>query len=162
MTIPAEATVREVMTPDPITVTPDTPLRQAIELLANRRISGLPVLKEDSTLAGVISEAELMWQESGVNRPPYITLLDSVIFLENPATYEKELHKALGQQVKDVMSEKVTTIAPDTTLREAARLMHRKEVPRLIVVDPNAAPSVVGIITRGDVIRYMASHQDDA
>lgn len=161
MSIPAEITVREVMTSDPITVTPDTSLRQAIELLANRRIGGLPVIQDDNTLAGVLSEAELMWQESGVNRPPYITLLDSVIFLENPATYEKELHKALGQQVKDVMNQKVVTVAPDVALREAARLMHRKEVPRLVVVDEAAASPVVGIITRGDVIRYMASHQDE-
>ena len=69
--------------------------------------------------------------------------MDSVIFLENPATYEKELHKALGQQVKDVMNEKVPTTAPDTALREAARLMHRKEVPRLVVVDKAEATAKV-------------------
>jgi len=163
MSIPAETTVREVMTADPITVTPDTSLREAIELLAKRRFSGIPVIDASQVLVGVISEAELMWQESGVNPPPYITLLDSIIFLENPATYEKELHKALGQQVKDVMTSTMTTVSPDTLLRDAARRMHRKEVSRLIVVESSDdGLTVAGIITRGDVIRYMASHQDDA
>ncbi|MGB3613649.1 MAG: CBS domain-containing protein [Elainellaceae cyanobacterium] len=163
MSIPAETTVREVMTSDPVTLTPDTPLREAIELLAKRRFSGIPVIDASKGLVGIISETELMWQESGVNPPPYITVLDSIIFLENPATYEKELHKALGQQVKDVMTDAMTTVAPDMALRDAARRMHRKEVSRLIVVEPSDGGStVVGIITRGDVIRYMASHQDDA
>lgn len=151
------------MTADPITVKPDTPLSSAIETMAKRSISGIPVVDESSHLLGVISEAELMWQESGVDMPPYIMLLDSVIYLENPANYERDLHKALGQQVKDAMTDKMTTVSPEESLRDAARLMHRKEVSRLIVVDSSGGGSkVVGVITRGDVIRYMASHQDEA
>lgn len=151
--------VSDIMTPDPLVVKPDTPLREAIKLIAENRISGLPVVDENNHLIGVISETDLMWQETGINPPAYIMLLDSVIYLENPATYDRELHKALGQTVGEVMTKDVMTTSANKTLREAARIMHERKVHRLPVVDKSK--NVVGILTRGDIVRYMAAHQDD-
>jgi CBS domain-containing protein len=150
--------VGEVMTPNPITVTPSTPLRQAIELLAQHRISGLPVVDGQQKIVGVISDTDLMWQESGVDTPPYIMLLDSIIYLQNPARYEKEVHKALGQTVGEVMSDNPITITPSQTLREAAHLMNEKKVRRLPVLEPDTE-KLVGILTQGDIIRDMAQSQ---
>lgn len=150
--------VGEVMTPNPITVTPSTPLQQAIELLAQHRISGLPVVNGEQKIVGVISDTDLMWQESGVDTPPYIMLLDSIIYLQNPARYEKEVHKALGQTVGEVMSDNPITIAPSQTLREAAHLMNEKKVRRLPVLEPDTE-KLVGILTQGDIIRDMAQSQ---
>lgn len=148
-------TVADVMTPNPITVEPQTPLSEAIKLLAEKHISGLPVVDRTGKLVGVISETDLMWQETGVDPPPYIMILDSVIYLQNPSRYEKEIHKALGQIVGEVMTDKPISIAPTQSLREAAHLMHEKNIRRLPVVDENTA-QVVGIVTRGDIIRTMA------
>jgi CBS domain-containing protein len=150
-------TVAEVMTRDPITANPDTPLTEVIQLLAERHISGLPVVDDAGKLVGVISETDLMWQESGVTPPAYIMLLDSVIYLENPARYERDLHKAIGQTVGEVMTRDPVTIAPNQPLREAARLMHERSVQRLPVLDPER--HVVGILTRGDIVRSMAAEQ---
>jgi CBS domain-containing protein len=149
-------TVGDVMSRDPITASPDTPLTDVIRILAEQRISGLPVV-ENGKLVGVVSETDLMWRESGVTPPAYIMLLDSVIYLENPARYERDLHKALGQTVGEVMTRNPTTITPDKTLQEAARLMHERSIHRLPVLD--TAEQVVGILTRGDIVRAMASEQ---
>jgi len=148
-------TVADVMTPNPISVTPDTVLKDAIQLMADNHIGGLPVINADSDLVGILSESDLMWQTTGVDVPAYIMLLDSVIYLKNPAQYNQELHKALGQSVKDVMTDRVITIAPDKSLRDAAHLMHDKKVRRLPVVD--SQKQVVGILTRGDIVREMAN-----
>lgn len=148
-------TVGEVMTPNPITVTPETPLQSAIKLLAEHRISGLPVVDDQQKLVGVISDTDLMWQESGVDAPPYIMLLDSIIYLQNPARYEKELHKALGQTVGEVMNDLPISIQPTQTLREAAHLMNDKKIRRLPVLDPETK-KVIGVLTQGDIIRDMA------
>ena len=147
-------TVAEVMTPAPMTVKPETPLKDAIAILAKNKISGLPVVNEQDKLVGIISENDLMWQETGVEPPPYIMLLDSVIYLENPNRYEKEIHKALGQTVQAVMSDKPVTIKTDQPVKQAARLLHVKKIRRLPVV--NEQGKVVGIITQGDIIRSMA------
>jgi CBS domain-containing protein len=149
------ATVAEIMTRDPIVVTPQTPLKEAIRILAEHRISGLPVVNDTGKLVGIISESDLMWQETGVEPPPYVMVLDSVIYLQNPAKYEQDIHKVLGQTVQDAMTSHVTTIKPDTTIREAAQTLQHKNVHRLPVVDSN--DHVVGILTRGDIIRAMAA-----
>ncbi|MCC5648896.1 CBS domain-containing protein [Nostoc sp. XA013] len=151
-------TVADVMSRDPIVVRAETPLNEAIQILAERRISGLPVVDDVGKLLGIISETDLMWQETGVTPPAYIMFLDSVIYLKNPATYERDLHKALGQTVGEVMSKNPITISPDKTLREAATIMHDRSVHRLPVLD--STDQVIGILTRGDIIRAMAASQD--
>jgi len=151
-------TVADAMSRDPIVVRPETPLNEAIQILAERRISGLPVVADANQLVGIISETDLMWQETGVTPPAYIMFLDSVIYLKNPATYERDLHKALGQTVGEVMSRDPVTISPDKPLKDAAQIMHDRSVHRLPVID--AAGRVVGILTRGDIIRAMAAAQE--
>jgi CBS domain-containing protein len=147
-------TVSEVMTRDPIAVEPQTPLEDAIRAIAQNRVSGLPVV-ENGQLVGVLSESDLMWQETGVDPPPYIMLLDSVIYLRNPARYRQQIHKALGQTVEEVMSRNPIAVGPDRPLREAARLMHDKSIRRLPVVDGDHRP--IGILTRGDIVRALAA-----
>ncbi|MBW4464801.1 MAG: CBS domain-containing protein [Pegethrix bostrychoides GSE-TBD4-15B] len=152
-------TVADVMTADPITVQPETALQEAIQILAERRISGLPVVDQAGKLAGVLSESDLVWREAGVTPPPYITILDSVIYLKNPAKYERELHKAVGQTVGEVMTkEHLVTIAPDASLRQAAQMIQEHKATRLLVV--NSEQSLIGVLTRGDIVRFMASHPE--
>jgi CBS domain-containing protein len=157
---PMPKTVADIMSRDPIVVRPETPLQEAIKILAERRISGLPVVDETSNLVGIISETDLMWQQTGVTPPAYIMFLDSVIYLQNPAEYERELHKALGQTVGEVMSQNPITITPDKTVTEAARLMHDRNIHRLPVLDNEG--QVIGILTRGDIVRAMAASQHDS
>jgi len=147
-------TVADVMTANPVIVRTETPLKEAVQILAERRISGLPVLDNADKLVGVISESDLMWQETGMTPPAYIMFLDSVLYLQNPLTYERDLHKVLGETVGEVMSKNPTTISPDKSLKEAATLMHQKSIHRLPVVDNTGV--VIGILTRGDIIRAMA------
>lgn len=150
-------TVADVMSHNPIVVRPETPLNEAIHILAEKRVSGLPVVNDAGELVGIVSETDLMWQETGVTPPAYIMFLDSVIFLKNPASYERDLHKALGQTVGEVMSRDPVTVSPDKLLKDAAQLMHDRSVHRLPVVDANG--QVIGILTRGDIVRAMAASE---
>jgi len=148
-------TVADVMTPNPVSVGPNAILKDAIQCLVDNRVSGLPVIDDSGHLVGILSESDLMWQVTGAPLPAYIMLLDSVIYLENPARYNEEVHKALGQTVSEVMShEKVITTKPDASLREAAQMMHHKKVTRLPVLDSSGA--LVGILTQGDIVRALA------
>ncbi len=152
-------TVADIMTHNPIVVQPETPLKQAIKIMADRHISGLPVVDGAGKLVGVISDSDLLWQETGVEPPPYIMLLDSIIYLENPATYEKDLRKAMGLTVKEVMSDRPISVKPDKPLRAAAQLMQKYHIHRLPVLDD--AGKLIGILTRGDIIGSMAASQEE-
>lgn len=151
-------TVGEVMTREPILVTPQTALEEAVKILAAKKIGGLPVVDDSGKLVGVISEGDLMWQEAEVKLPSYIMLLDSVIYLENPGRYQRDLHKALGQTVGEVMSNNPLTVKPEKTVKDAARILNEKRIDRLPVIDDSG--KVVGIITRGDIVRIMALGED--
>lgn len=148
-------TVAEVMTRDPIVVQPQTPIKEVIKIIAEQSISGLPVVNEAGKLVGVISETDLLWQETGVEPPVYIMFLDSVIYLENPARYDQELHKALGQTAGEVMTGHPMSIKPDQPLRKAAKLMQDKSIHHLPVTDE--AEQVIGILSSGDIVRAMAA-----
>jgi CBS domain-containing protein len=146
--------VAEVMTVNPLTTTPKTPITDVVKLLSEKRISGLPVLDEQGVLVGIISETDLLWQERGATPPNFLFILDAVIPLEIPGRFVEELHKVMGSTVAEVMTKNPVTIRPEQTVQEAARLMMQKEVHRLPVVDKDDA--LVGIVTRGDIVRAMA------
>jgi CBS domain-containing protein len=146
--------VADVMTRYPRTVRPDMSLDVVIQTLAKFRLSGLPVVNERSEVIGIVSESDLMWQESGVTPPPYLMILDSVIYFKNPLTHDRDLHKALGRTVAEVMTAHPITISADETIAEAARIMHDRHIHQLPVIDQNH--QLVGIITQGDVIQVMA------
>jgi len=148
-------TVADLMTREPLTARPEMSLKEVIKILADRRISGLPVVDEHDLLIGIISETDLMWRETGVTPPAYIMVLDSVIYLENPSRYEQELHKALGQTVGEVMSRDPVSIAPEKSVQEAAKLLHDRNIHRLPVLDTTG--KVIGILTRGDIVRAMVA-----
>ncbi|MEM9924452.1 MAG: CBS domain-containing protein [Cyanobacteria bacterium P01_D01_bin.50] len=149
--------VAEVMSRDLITVKRQTPLSEAIKILAEKRISGLPVVDDAGNLIGIISETDLMWQQAGVTPPAYFMIFDSVIYLQNPLNFQRDLQKALGQTVGEVMSKKPITISPDKALPEAARLMRDSKIHRLPVLDDSG--QIVGILTLSDIIREMAASQ---
>ncbi|HAG81822.1 MAG TPA: phosphoribulokinase [Cyanobacteria bacterium UBA11162] len=151
-------TVADVMSHEPIVVLPQTPIKEAMKILAERRISGLPVVDEAGKLVGVISETDLLWQETGVEPPVYIVFLDSVIYLENPSRYDQELHKALGQTVGEVMTRDPVTVKPNQPLRKAAKLMQEKSIRRLAVTDEEG--KVIGILTPSDIVRAMVAELD--
>jgi CBS domain-containing protein len=150
-------TVADLMTRDPITVTPATPLSAAVKILVDRQLSGLPVVDEAGKLVGVISESDLMWREKGIDMPPHIMFLDSVIYLQNPAKYDLELHKVLGQTVGEVMTAHAISTTANATLPAAARIMHDKKIHRLPVIDADNRP--IGIITQGDIVRAIAAEE---
>ena len=152
-----QQTVGEVMSAPVLTVTPATPLKDAVTLLSDHHISGVPVVSDDGTLVGELTEQNLMVRESGVDVGPYVMLLDSVIYLRNPLNWDKQVHQVLGNTVADLMSRDCHSCAQSLPLPKAASMLHEKGTQRLIVVDEERRP--VGMLTRGDVVRALASAQ---
>ena len=146
--------VADVMTAPVISVTAATPLQQAVKLLSDHHISGLPVLDDTSQLVGELTEQQLMARETGFDAGPYVMLLDSVIYLKNPLQWDKEVHQVLGNSVGELMSAKPHTCRSDLGLPAAAKLLQDRRTQRLFVLDDDQG--LVGVLTRGDVVRALA------
>jgi CBS domain-containing protein len=148
-----ELTVGEIMQTDVITVGPDTTVRELAGILAEKKISGVPVVDDGYEVVGMVSEADIIVQDAELHFPYYVPLLDSVIYLQSFKKFEDRLRKMFGSKVKEIMSTEVMTIAPDASVRDAATLMADREINRLPVV---AEGKLVGIVTRHDIVRAIA------
>jgi CBS domain-containing protein len=150
-----ERRVSEVMTTPVRSVSTTTPLQEAVKLMSEHHISGLPVVDQSGALVGELTEQDLMVRESGFDAGPYVLLLDSVIYLRNPLNWDKEVHQVLGSTVGELMSKHPHHCSPDTQLPAAARQLHDRSTQRLFVLDEASKP--IGVLTRGDVVRALAS-----
>jgi len=138
-----------------LTVTADSLLQQAVQLMSDHHISALPVVDGDGVLVGELTEQDLMVRESGFDAGPYVMLLDSVIYLRNPLQWDKQVHQVLGNTVGEVMSHQPHTCSSDLSLPSAAKLLHERSTQRLYALNDQNQP--VGVLTRGDVVRALAA-----
>ncbi len=134
--------VRDLMTTDPLTVSPDTLLKEAARTMVRNKVSGLPVLV-DGALVGIVTEGDFLRQEANRGQPYRFSLLDA-LFGEGPSD------PPAAETVAEVMTELVISTTPQVTIGEAARVMANKRVKRLPVVDEDGV--LVGIISRADVV----------
>lgn len=149
--------VRDVMTRDVVTVSPDLALKTAAYLLAERGISGLPVVDATGTVVGVLSEQDLVEKAAGVARGSASGAIHRLLGGEEERRREQHVQAA---RVEEAMSTPAITISPDQPLGKAAELMARRHINRLPVVE---AGSLVGIVTRADVVRsYLRGDEEIA
>jgi CBS domain-containing protein len=144
----------DIMTKEVITVTPEMTVTELALLLASHGISGAPVLDPDGGLIGVVTENDLIDQKKKIHIPTVVTILDSVIYLENPERIGKEMKKMAGVTVKDICSADPITVNEDTPIDEIATIMAEKKVHTLPVMRGDA---LVGIIGKRDVIKTLIS-----
>lgn len=149
-----ELTVGDIMQTEVITVEPSTTARELANVLAERGISGVPVVDEENRVVGMVSEADIIVQDAELHFPYYVPLLDSVIYLQSFHKFEERLHKMFGSKVEEIMSKEVVAISPDASVRDAATLMTDRQINRLPVV---ADDRLVGIITRHDIVQAIAN-----
>ncbi len=151
--MPRSMLVRQVMSTDVVTFSPDEKVQDATRRLVERGVDAGPVLDAEGRLVGMLSSGDLLVQETKLHYPTVISLFGA--YLELPSShrrFEEDLRRAVGATVGDVMHDDPISCAEDDTLERAATLMHEHEVSRLPVVSDG---KVVGIIARGDILRAV-------
>ncbi len=147
--------IKDAMTAEVVSVTPTTPLKEVAELLVERRISGVPVIDEYGTLVGIVSEADFVAKEAGSE-----ARRSSWVHRMTGASHEERHEQAMvaARTAGEAMTSPVVTITMDRPLTEAARRMEENRINRLPVLDDG---SMVGIVTRADIVRAYARTDED-
>ena len=145
-------TAKQIMTDKIITVGPELGVSELATLFWENRIGGAPVVDGSGNLMGIVTESDLIDQSKKVHIPTIMTILDSMIFLENPAKLDKEIKKMTGTRVKDIYSTEVVTVNEDTPMSEIATIMADRRLHTLPVVN---GKKIVGIIGKADIIRNL-------
>jgi CBS domain-containing protein len=153
----ASDTAKDIMTPDPVTVTPQTPVTQAAHLMVEKHVGALPVLDADVRLVGLVTEGDLIMRDAKMHFPTYLHLLGGFVFYPGSTErFESDLRKAVGATVGDVMNTEPVVVAPDATVSDVATLLVDSDISRLPVME---GERLVGIISKSDVVRAIASEQ---
>ena len=149
-------TVGEIMEREPPTVTPDTDVEAVIRTLRNHELPGVAVVNEAGRLVGIITESDLVLpdEDGDLHLPHYVNIFGGTVFIEPLRRFEERLRKAFASTAADMMSEDPVTVSPETTVDEAARIIHETKHNRLPVVEHGR---LVGVVTRMDVLGALVS-----
>jgi acetoin utilization protein AcuB len=121
------------MTPNPITVSPDLPIAEALEQMRQNEVHRFPVINKKGKLVGIVTHKDLLYAS-----PSAVTSLNvwEVTYLLNHV------------KIQEAMTKEVITVEEDCPIEDAARLMRDKEIGGLPVMRNG---QVVGIITESDL-----------
>jgi acetoin utilization protein AcuB len=125
------------MTPDPITVTDDTPIDEALKLMRDKKVRRLPVLNDRGDLVGIVAEKDILYASP------------------SPATSLSihEIHYLVSRiKVREIMTRNVVTVTDDTPLEEAARVMADNQIGALPVMHDG---KLAGIVTETDIFKLF-------
>lgn len=138
----------QVMTFGAATIQPHASIREAARMMLDYRISGLPVVDDDGTLVGIITEGDLIGGITGDrHRRSWLEfILDNGNSISLP-------QREQAQRVSEVMTRQVITASEDTPVHEVVKKMKTNGIKRVPVVRDN---KVVGIISRADLLRGLA------
>lgn len=118
---------KDIMTTAVKTVSPEATIYDAVNILYNKKVSGLPVVNDDGKLVGIITENDVL----------------NLVFSGNART----------TKVSDIMTKNVLTFTPDTDIDKISLAISEKQYRRVVIVDENNM--VKGIVSRHDIIKII-------
>ncbi|WP_329331778.1 CBS domain-containing protein [Streptomyces sp. NBC_00663] len=133
-------TVSDVMTHTVVAVGRDASFKEVVGLIDQWKVSALPVLEGEGRVVGVVSEADLLPKEEAKGR-------------DEESLDLAERAKAAALTAGELMSTPAVTVHADAAVAEAARIMARRHVKRLPVVD--RVGMLQGVVSRGDLLKVF-------
>ncbi len=147
---------KDVMSDGVMSISADATLLEAIELLVNNRVSGMPVVDEEGVMVGILSEADLIGRVDLDARlaEPELTGQLSDTPVADPAYARTQFRR-----VVDVMTRTVVTADENASLAEVAGLMLKHGIKRVPVLRDS---TIVGIVSRINLLQALVSPCDSA
>jgi CBS-domain-containing membrane protein len=141
----------DVMVRDVVTISPDADVAEAAKLLIEHDISALPVVDDDGSVIGMISEADLLRREEIGTEKQRPWWLEAIM----PGTaLAADFAKSHGQRVSEVMSSDVISATEETSLAEIAAILERNRIKRVPIMENG---KLVGIVSRANLVQALAS-----
>ena len=145
---------KELMTTDVVSVGPDASVGEIAQALLDHSISAVPVIDASGALVGMVSEGDLIGRDASARDARLDWWLDLMTGNDKASADRVAVSKDRHKTAKDVMAAPVVTVTEDTDAREIARLLAAYRIKRVPVVQDGR---VVGIVSRGDLLRAVAA-----
>jgi len=140
---------RDIMRAGVVLLSMEQTLKEVIDLFFANNISGAPVLNSDGTLAGVVTEKDLI----SVGLPKYMSMMDNISFLNEFEPFEEIFKKEDEIHVKDIYSKEFVFVHENVSVIQLAFYFVNKNCRRIMVTDDDGR--LQGLIMRKDLIRKV-------
>ncbi|MFB6260803.1 MAG: CBS domain-containing protein [Thiohalorhabdaceae bacterium] len=148
---------RDIMTPDPVSVTETTGVQELAQVLLDTHHHGVPVVDEANRLVGVVTDADLVDTNKRIHLPTVVTILDALIPISGFKQYAEDLRKATATTAGDLCTRGVDYVLPDADMNDVAALLSEHHIHLVPVLDE--AEKLLGVITNTDIIRALSQRQ---
>ena len=145
ISIERELIVGDVMTSEPVTITADKTIKEAVNLFFKFKISGLPVIDNEGKLLGEISENDVL----RFALPDYESFLAQKSSRPNIDSFEELLQKSQAVTVKEVLNPRFLVLPVDSPLNEAAAMLLQKNAERIMILSDGR---LIGVVTKTDIV----------
>ncbi|PLS07330.1 CBS domain-containing protein [Neobacillus cucumis] len=144
--------VRDFMVRDVIGVSPETTIKDVMSTFVEKKIGGVPIMKKDGTLCGIVTDGDILRALKPLDR----RIHDYFSFITYIAVEDREVHlsEIINREIiKIAKTNGIVTVRPEDEMETVINLLAKHHFKKLPVV--NGAGRVVGVISRGDVIRNI-------
>ncbi|GGA62091.1 CBS domain-containing protein [Ornithinibacillus halotolerans] len=146
--------IKDFMIPDVISVKEQTTVKELLELLVEKKIGGVPVVNEDNTLVGVISDGDVIRYLKPNSRAVFDMF--AIIMVNEQENLLEKLSYTLSKSVSNMMKTRdIITLHPDNKLEDAFSIFAKYHFKKIPITDENKR--VVGVISRGDLLRHVTN-----
>jgi CBS domain-containing membrane protein len=138
-------TAEDIMTREVHSVLPETSLIKIARQMAAAKISGVPVISEDNSVLGIISEKDFLSKMGADDTGSFMRVIAEC--LSNQGCVAKPIRE---KTAKDIMSTPVITALPNTTISELSKMLAENQINRIPVTSGDG--KLIGIVSRGDIV----------
>ncbi len=150
---------KNLMKQNLVSILPEERLCDAVRLMSQHHLGGLPVLDQDQRLVGVITEGDILRHGKKSYMAECMDLLETFLYRQNPERYVQEILKVLGLSVKELMNTELITAEEETPAGELALIMLERDIDRIPIL---LEGKCIGVVGREDIIQAIAQlHMDE-
>lgn len=143
----------EIMTTDVVSVKGDADVHEAGKLLISNKISGMPVVDDENRVEGIICTSDLLALAGIPSGHVFNDIVMKYILRKSVPRHRT------AKTVKDTMSTSVITVSPETTVMSIAKILDKKGIKRVPVVD--GENRLLGIVSGGDIVRVICEEEGE-
>lgn len=144
--------IKDIMTTELITVSPETEVLKAAKLLLENRINGIPVVDGAGKLVGILCQSDLIAQQKRLPIPSFFTFMDGFFSTSSRKQIEKQVQKIAAIAVAQAMTPNPVVVEPDDGIEVVASLMVDKGFHTLPVLHEGR---LVGIVGKEDILKTL-------
>ncbi|SES82979.1 CBS domain-containing protein [Anaerobranca gottschalkii] len=149
--------VKEFYNKEVISINKDQTVEEATQLMIEHNVGGLPVVDNENSLVGMVTEKDILSRHKKIMPLPYIDVLGVFLYLEDPGRANEELKKSLAVKIEDLMSTPVYSVTLEDEIDIPLEFMVRKGFNRIPVEQDG---KLVGIITRHDLLKAIVKKEE--